>query len=116
MRARVGKRFRFNAAHYLTDYDGPCENVHGHTYEVEIAVEGPVHPQTGMVVDFSALKDSFNERVHGVLDHQLLNDHIGVPSTENVAAWVMSRVRQDVPDVVAVRVWEGPMQYAEVRA
>ena len=58
---RVTKEFRFEAAHALKGYDGPCRNIHGHSYELSGTVTGtPVtdrqSTKQGMVVDFGDLK------------------------------------------------------------
>ena len=53
---KLAKEFHFDAAHYLPDYQGKCANLHGHTYEGVLWVEGPVDPGSGMVMDFVVLK------------------------------------------------------------
>ena len=58
---RITKEFNFEMAHALYGYDGPCKNIHGHSYCLSVTVKGnPVkeqcHPKLGMVMDFSELK------------------------------------------------------------
>jgi 6-pyruvoyltetrahydropterin/6-carboxytetrahydropterin synthase len=74
---RVTKEFRFEAAHALMGYDGPCKNVHGHSYELSVTVIGP--PVTdrssvklGMVMDFGDLKRIIKKHIVDPFDHALL--------------------------------------------
>ena len=58
---RVTKKFNFEMAHALTGHDGPCKNIHGHSYFLFITISGkPINdstdPKNGMVMDFSDLK------------------------------------------------------------
>ena len=58
---RVTKVFTFDMAHALFGYDGPCKNIHGHTYELSVTLKGKVlqennHPKDGMVIDFTDFK------------------------------------------------------------
>lgn len=87
----VTKGFTFDAAHALTQYYGKCENLHGHTYRLEVTVEGPVH-DNGMVVDFVLLKRVVKKHVLSKLDHQNLNDHFDNPSAELIAMWIWNRL------------------------
>ena len=59
---RITKRFHFEMAHTLFEYDGLCRNIHGHSYYLEVTVTGeprnePGHPKDGMVIDFGELKN-----------------------------------------------------------
>ncbi|HTX89315.1 MAG TPA: 6-carboxytetrahydropterin synthase [Bacteroidales bacterium] len=74
---RITKLFRFEAAHALKDYDGPCRNIHGHSYELSVTIEGspvsdPHSPKKGMVMDFSDLKSIVKKNVIDVFDHALI--------------------------------------------
>jgi 6-pyruvoyltetrahydropterin/6-carboxytetrahydropterin synthase len=77
MYIRVTKEFRFEMAHALVGYDGPCKNIHGHSYRLLVTVKGiPVldttDPKEGMVVDFSDLKMLVNEEIIQRFDHALV--------------------------------------------
>jgi 6-pyruvoyltetrahydropterin/6-carboxytetrahydropterin synthase len=111
--ARVCKRFKFSAAHYVPGYDGPCANVHGHTFHAEVFAQGETD-ELGMVLDFSELKRLWMKFCDPLLDHATLNDVVEMPSTENVAAWILSELSHFEPRIYMVRLWEGPEQYAEV--
>lgn len=74
---RITKRFSFEAAHALWNYDGPCRNVHGHSYVLYVSVAGhpvndPDNPKHGMVMDFSALKKIVQNEIIDKMDHALL--------------------------------------------
>src|SRR5215510_2019616 len=57
------KRFRFEAAHRLPRYEGPCYHLHGHSYELHVSLEMAVNPETGMTVDFFQLEREVKARV-----------------------------------------------------
>ncbi|MFP4619996.1 MAG: 6-pyruvoyl trahydropterin synthase family protein [Bacteroidales bacterium] len=74
---RVTKEFNFEIAHALWNYDGPCKNLHGHSYKLFVTVMGtpiddPSHPKNGMVIDFGDLKRIVNEEVVEPLDHAVI--------------------------------------------
>ena len=74
---RVTKEFRFEAAHALKGYDGPCKNIHGHSYLLSVTVIGtPItdrqSPKLGMVMDFGDLKKSIQKQIVDPFDHSLL--------------------------------------------
>jgi 6-pyruvoyltetrahydropterin/6-carboxytetrahydropterin synthase len=108
----------FAAAHRLPDHEGKCCRLHGHTYGLEVTVEGTPQqtgPAAGMVMDFAELRERVAELVVASLDHQLLNDLFDfVPTTEAVAAWAFARLRDGGLPVVRVRLAEGPNSYVEV--
>lgn len=112
-RATIAKIFRFEAAHQLPNHDGKCRNLHGHSYKVEVLAAGDLiedagSPKEGMVVDFSDVSRVFKERIHRVCDHQFLNDVLPVPVTtaEWIAHWILGELKQEIPAVTAVVVWE----------
>ena len=74
---RLTKEFSFEAAHLLDGYDGPCREIHGHSYRLFVTVRGvPVSderdPKLGMVMDFGVLKRIVTEEIVGRLDHTLI--------------------------------------------
>jgi 6-pyruvoyltetrahydropterin/6-carboxytetrahydropterin synthase len=76
-KVRVTKQFDFEMAHALWNYDGPCKNLHGHSYRLYVTVAGyPVNdrkdPKNGMVIDFGDLKQIVNETIIKKLDHAVI--------------------------------------------
>lgn len=74
---RITKEFKFEMAHALLGYDGPCRNIHGHSYELKVTVTGhPIaedgHPKLGMVMDFGDLKKIVKKAVVDEFDHALV--------------------------------------------
>ena len=132
---RITRRLHFSAAHRLAHQDwsdeknrrvfGDCanRNWHGHNYELEVTVAGPVDADTGYVMDLKALKDLANRRVVDDLDHRNLNLDVpwleGVlPSTENLAVRIWERIAPHVPPPAvldSVVLWETPRHRVEYR-
>jgi len=74
---RVTKEFSFEAAHALKGYDGPCRNVHGHSYQLSVTIIGaPISDgrsaKLGMVMDFGDLKKIIKKQIVDPYDHALL--------------------------------------------
>lgn len=74
---RVTKEFHFEMAHALFGYNGPCKNIHGHSYRLSVCVKGKViksedDPKNGMVMDFTDLKKIVQTKVIDEFDHALL--------------------------------------------
>ena len=87
----ITREFSFDAAHYLTNYYGKCERMHGHTYRLQVTLEGEVQ-SNGLVIDFVVLKRIVKKQVLDLLDHHLLNDVIENPSSERVTMWIWERL------------------------
>ena len=76
-------RDKFQAAHYLKEYKGKCEKMHGHTFQVEVKIEVNTLDQTGIGIDFTVIKKHLSEILP---DHTLLNDIFDFnPSAENLS-------------------------------
>jgi 6-pyruvoyltetrahydropterin/6-carboxytetrahydropterin synthase len=74
---RLTKEFRFEAAHALRGYDGPCRSIHGHSYKLTVTVSGtPLQdkesPKLGMVMDFGDLNEIIKRNIIDQLDHSLI--------------------------------------------
>jgi len=63
--------FTFDAAHYTKGASDKCLNIHGHTFRVDVEVEGEVAPETGMVIDFDVIKNTV-KNVIKEFDHKLI--------------------------------------------
>ena len=78
---RITKKFSFEMAHALYNYDGLCRNIHGHTYKLEVTLLGEAQknagqPKDGMVMDFGALKKLVNKKIVHVFDHALFKNSV----------------------------------------
>ena len=86
----VTKRFTFDCAHMLTGHEGLCQNLHGHTYLLDVTVShkhGKIKdgPSAQMVIDFKTLKDIVNSLIVNKFDHSLVVDKtndVGVVGAE----------------------------------
>jgi 6-pyruvoyltetrahydropterin/6-carboxytetrahydropterin synthase len=106
---KLGLIAEFDAAHRLPAYQGKCSKIHGHTYRVEITVEGPVK-KDGFVIDFYELKKMMSLTLRD-LDHGDLNDIIPNPTAELIAKLIFSRLKQMLEEtsirLIRVKLWEG---------
>lgn len=115
----VWKEDTFDAAHHLPNYTGLCKNLHGHTYKVQIGLNGPVDHEIGMVLDMATL-GGILASICRKLDHTLLNGIEGLenPTAENIAAWIYEKLPSylDIKDAeVTIRVWETPTSWVELQ-
>ena len=139
---RLTKEFSFEAAHALDGYDGPCREIHGHSYRLFVTVKGePLaaagDPKEGMVLDFGVLKSIVAEEIIARYDHALvlersaatdalramLREHFRNvvevdyrPTCENMLADFAGRIRARLPQGVALhalRLHETATSYAE---
>jgi 6-pyruvoyltetrahydropterin/6-carboxytetrahydropterin synthase len=102
------KRFRFEAAHRLPRYEGPCYHLHGHSYELHVTLEMPVNPETGMTVDFFQLEREVKARVLDHLDHKNINDTLENPTAENIAVWIWEQLKEPFPQMAEIKLFETP--------
>ena len=89
-RIRITRNFTFEMAHALWNYDGPCRNIHGHSYQLFVTVTGetntdPESTKLGMVMDFSDLKKIVKKNVVDVYDHSVvINSKASQPEIKRV--------------------------------
>lgn len=103
----------FAAAHNLINYQGDCENLHGHNWRVEVTVAAQKLDDAGLGIDFKILKKETN-RILDELDHKYLNDleafKTESPSSENISCYLFDRLSDVLNDdnvtVERVNVWE----------
>lgn len=95
MHARLCKSFTFESAHWLPTFpEGhKCRRMHGHSFEVEVWVEGVVDPGKGYLIDYGEIKAAIAP-VELALDHRLLNEIEGLenPTSELIARWIWDRL------------------------
>jgi 6-pyruvoyltetrahydropterin/6-carboxytetrahydropterin synthase len=117
----VSTQAHYDAAHFLVNYKGKCERLHGHRYVVEAALQVEELDEAGIAFDFVDLKRELRA-LAGELDHYCLNE---LPQFENVettaenqARWFFDQLRQRLPEelrdgLLYTRVWETPTQWAQ---
>ncbi len=97
----------FAAAHFLVNFHGKCENLHGHNYRVRVFAEGAELDEGGMLLDFGMLKKAL-KKVTDQIDHSLLNvnKHFEErePSAELIAFHIYKSLKKEMPDAPVSRV------------
>ncbi|BAU22781.1 6-pyruvoyl tetrahydrobiopterin synthase [Caldimicrobium thiodismutans] len=106
---RLKVQDHFSSAHYLRNYQGACENLHGHNWKVELVVEGEKLNEIDILLDFKDIKKILKE-VLSELDHRLINElpyfQEKNPSSENIARYIFDRVKDKLKVFEGVRVKE----------
>ncbi|MBC5774798.1 6-carboxytetrahydropterin synthase [Pontibacter sp. KCTC 32443] len=138
---RLTRQFSFETAHALLNYNGPCKNIHGHSYKLQVTILGkPItdttDPKYGMVMDFGDLKKMVNETIVAPLDHALilredtdpelvamlqqLNHKLVLtsyqPTCENMLIEFRKKLQISLPKSVqlhSLRLWETENSFAE---
>jgi len=141
---RITKEFSFEMAHALWNYDGPCRNVHGHSYKLFVTLSGipsddPLDPKNGMVIDFTDLKEIVTKEIINIFDHalavsenydreklELFKTMFGnmvvtgyQPTCENLVADFASRIKKQLPGHItlhSLKLYETANSYAEWHA
>lgn len=108
---QIYKEFKFDAAHCLTRVeDGhKCGKMHGHTFVLEVHLDGEVDPERGWILDFNVLCKCVQPLIDQ-LDHSVLNDieGLGNPTSENLAVWFWDRLKPKLPQLHKIVVKESP--------
>ena len=112
MNYTLSQTFFFDAAHTLKreiEAEG-SRRIHGHTYNAEITLGGTPDTETGMVVDLGQVRLAI-EQVRPQLDHHLLDEvpDLGVPTLENLCAYIWRGLQPSLPALTQVRVWRDGM-------
>jgi len=107
----IFKVFKFDAAHQLpcVPEGHKCARMHGHSFRVEIHVQGTVDARKGWVMDFADIKAAFDPLLDK-LDHKNLNDIDGLenPTSENLCRWIWVRLKPVLPQLSKIVVQESP--------
>jgi 6-pyruvoyltetrahydropterin/6-carboxytetrahydropterin synthase len=113
MRTSVTRSFTFEAAHQLPWHPGKCQRLHGHSYRLEVTVEGPIGEQ-GIVVDFGDIKEVVRRDVIARYDHQYLNDLMENPTAELLAHEIWKTVEAADLPLSRIRLWETADSWVDV--
>ena len=133
----VTKTVRFDAAHVLTNHEGLCKNLHGHTYRVDVSVSCGDGMPGDMVMDFKELKRIANETICDRFDHAFMYNAASPGETEiaavverngmrtapipfrstaeNLAKLFFAELEKKIAGLSSVRVWETQDSSAEYR-
>ena len=133
----VTKTVKFDAAHVLTNHQGLCKNLHGHTYRVDVSVSQAEDDERDMVIDFKDLKGIANEVICDRFDHAFIYNTesagereiaavvekngmrtVAIPfrsTAENLAKMFYNELKSRIPGLFAVKVWETADSCAEFR-
>ena len=103
------KTFQFEAAHLLPHLpkSHKCRRLHGHSFKVELVVQGECDPKLGWVMDYADISAAF-QATWRMLDHHYLNEIPGLenPTSENVALWIWRRLKPKLPGLTELVVAE----------
>lgn len=133
----VTKTVKFDAAHVLTNHQGLCKNLHGHTYRVDVSVTQADDDAGDMVIDFKDLKSIATEIICARFDHAFIYNTqspgeceiaavvgkhgmrvVALPcrsTAENMAKMFYGQLKAHIPGVSSVKVWETADSCAEYR-
>jgi 6-pyruvoyltetrahydropterin/6-carboxytetrahydropterin synthase len=134
----ITKSVKFDAAHVLTNHKGLCKNLHGHTYRVDVCVSQADGDSSDMVMDFKDVKRICAETVLEKFDHAFIYDETSVgeseiaaviakhgmratalpfrSTAENLAKWIYTELKREIPDLASVKVFETADSCAEYSA
>jgi len=136
---QVTKIFRFETAHAIHGYPGPCSNIHGHSYVLHVTVSAgqpsdAYLPSPGFIMDFKELKRIVNSAIvsrfdhHTLISEDYLLQHPSVatlpeiwvwetePTAENILIYICNSLRKELPAGVVLRklkIYETGDSYAE---
>lgn len=109
MGMRISKSYGFEAAHRLpmVPEGHKCSQLHGHSYQIEIELEGPVDPKMGWVCDYADITAAW-EPLRKQLDHHFLNEIPGLenPTSELLAIWIYDRLKPALPLLKSIFIHE----------
>jgi len=112
----ITRIFSFAGAHFLPDYSGKCNNLHGHEWKLEVTVKRRINTKTGMVMDFGDLKKVVEEYIINIFDHNCLNHIIMNPTAENILIWTWEQLmfKALLKGIEKITIWEAPNSYAVI--
>ena len=94
----------FSSAHFLENYKGKCENMHGHTFQAEVYFKVDKLDNSGIGIDFTEIKKYLDKILP---DHKLLNDlYEFPPSAENISKYLYYKIKDKYPSIKKIIIWE----------
>ncbi|MDR3112156.1 MAG: 6-carboxytetrahydropterin synthase QueD [Elusimicrobiota bacterium] len=112
MRYKVSVTKSFAGAHFLRNYKGKCENLHGHNWKVKVVFGGDILQENGMLIDFTDVKKEL-EKITSCLDHKFLNETVPFdklnPTAENIAEFIFEKLKKcetAFAKICQTEVWE----------
>ena len=112
---RLQVKTHFDAAHKIANYQGKCNRLHGHRWDVELVLEGAELDHRNILVDFGVLKRTLKDYLDNSYDHYYLNDILDEPNI--TAEYLAKRIFDDMTHLIfdsqsvrlaRVTVWESP--------
>jgi len=110
----ITKIYEFEAAHQLNkECYGKCQNLHGHTYKLEVTVSNnDFNDESEIVFNFTDLSEILLPIIK-TLDHSFLNDLVPIPTAEKIILWIIGRIQLPKNIVLEkIRLWETPNSYS----
>ena len=106
----VYRNFRIHASRHLPGLNDNhiCKNMHGHTFNITVYINGEVNKKTGFVIDFYDVDIIFNKYIHSKIDHKVLNNVTGLenPSSENLTKWIWDNLKNHISGLYKIKVSE----------
>ncbi|NOZ62374.1 MAG: 6-carboxytetrahydropterin synthase QueD [Calditrichaeota bacterium] len=101
---KISAKTSFAAAHRLREYEGACENLHGHNWRIKATIGSEKLDELGMVYDFKNLKKNLQEIID-LFDHQFVNqippfDKELNPTSENLAKFIFKLLGKKLPEPI----------------
>ncbi|WP_395805138.1 6-carboxytetrahydropterin synthase QueD [Daejeonella sp.] len=107
----IYKQFSFDSAHFLPNVPvgHKCGNMHGHTYLLNVYIEGMPDEKSGWIIDYADLKKAIKPVIEQ-LDHHLLNEIPGLenPTSENLSIWLWNKIKPLVAGLKKIELKETP--------
>ena len=116
-KASITKKLVFDSAHFITDHDGKCKNLHGGRYDIEITIKDRIDPTTGFVIDYSLIKNITKNLIIKKFDHKTLN--LTCPelswrsSTEFLSIFIWEELIEYLPNLKKIKIYETETSHCE---
>tara|TARA_B100000900_G_scaffold386421_1_gene376882 strand:+ start:2705 stop:3850 length:1146 start_codon:yes stop_codon:yes gene_type:complete len=115
----VTKKLVFDSAHFITDHNGKCKNLHGGRYNIEISIKDRIDPLTGFVIDYSLIKNITKNLVINKFDHKTLNltctELAWRSSTEFLAIVIWEILVEYLPSISKIKIFETETSFCEFK-